>query len=132
MKPQPFIEAVDNNIVDESWREMQNLPGMCMSQAMAAGSSWGISWAFDAWGNRLTQTPTGVVIGKIGTQTIGYTNNRNNANTYDAAGNQTNDGLHNYAFTAENQIISMDGGATVYAYDGEGRRMKKVTATETT
>jgi hypothetical protein len=26
----------------------------------------------------------------------------------------------------------MDGGAVTYAYDGEGRRMKKVTSTETT
>jgi RHS repeat-associated protein len=53
-------------------------------------------------------------------------------NTYDVAGNQTGDGLHTYVFNAENQITSMDGGAATYGYDGEGRRMKKVTSSETT
>src|SRR3990170_715641 len=48
------------------------------------------------------------------------------------AGNQTNDGLHNYTFSAENQITQMDGGAAVYGYDGEGRRMKKTVGSETT
>ncbi|MBI4473448.1 MAG: RHS repeat-associated core domain-containing protein, partial [Acidobacteria bacterium] len=69
---------------------------------------------------------------KVGTQTSGYTNNRNTTFTHDAAGNQTNDGNHNYTFNAENQISQMDGGAAVYAYDGEGRRMKKTVGSETT
>src|ERR1043166_8535925 len=68
-----------------------------LSQAVAPDSSWGISWTFDVWGNRVTQTPTGLASSKIGTQRLGYTNNRNNANSYDAAGNSTNDGLHPYA-----------------------------------
>jgi RHS repeat-associated protein len=103
-----------------------------LNQVTSSDNVWGIGWSFDVWGNRLTQTPTGFAPSKIGTQSSGYTNNRNNANTYDLAGNQTNDGLHNYAFNAENQITQMDGGAAVYAYDGEGKRMKKVTSTETT
>jgi hypothetical protein len=103
-----------------------------LDQAISNDAFWGIAWSFDAWGNRLTQTPQGLATSKIGTQTLGYTNNRLSANTYDAAGNQTNDGLHTYTFSAENQILSMDGGAATYAYDGEGRRMKKVTSTETT
>jgi RHS repeat-associated protein len=74
----------------------------------------------------------GLAASKVGTQTSGYTNNRNNSFTYDAAGNQTNDGLHTYTFNAENQITSMDAGAAAYVYDGEGRRVKKVTSTETT
>jgi RHS repeat-associated protein len=94
--------------------------------------SWGIAWTFDVWGNRVAQTPLGLATSKIGTQTIGYTNNRNIVNTYDAAGNTTNDGLHNYTFNAENQIVSMDGGVATYTYDGDGKRMKKVTSIETT
>jgi RHS repeat-associated protein len=70
--------------------------------------------------------------GKIGSQTFGYTNNRTNGFNYDAAGNQTNDGLHNYTFSAENQMVSMDGGAATYAYDGEGQRMKRTVGSETT
>jgi RHS repeat-associated protein len=103
--------------------------------AVASGdstTSWGIAWTFDVWGNRVAQTPLGIVASNIGSQTMGYTNNRNNSNTYDSAGNQTNDGLHNYTFNAENQIVSMDAGAATYAYDGDGNRMKKVTSSETT
>jgi len=103
-----------------------------LSQAAAPDSSWGISWSFDVWGNRLTQTPQGLATGKVGTQTFGYTNNRLTSSTYDTAGNQTNDGLHNYIFNAENQITQMDGGSAAYGYDGEGRRMKKIVGLETT
>jgi RHS repeat-associated protein len=103
-----------------------------LSQATVQDTSWDISWGFDAWGNRTSQTPRGLATSKVGTQTIGYTNNRNNANTYDAAGNQTNDGLHNYTSNAENQITQMDGGTAAYSYDGEGRRMKKTVGSETT
>jgi len=105
-----------------------------LQQTISQDSSWGIAWTFDVWGNRLTQTPQGIVYttNKVGTQTRGYTNNRDNGMSYDPAGNQTNDGIHNYTFNAENQITQMDGGAAQYFYDGDGKRMKKVTATETT
>ena len=96
------------------------------------GSSWGIAWTFDAWGNRLTQTPLGMATGKVGSQTLAYSNNRNTSFTYDAAGNQTNDGLHNYTFNAENQITQMDAGGAVYEYDGDGRRIKKTVGSEST
>ena len=59
-------------------------------------------------------------------------NNQLAGNSYDAAGNQTNDGLHTYTFSAENQILSMDAGAATYAYDGYGKRMKKTVGSETT
>jgi RHS repeat-associated protein len=89
-------------------------------------ASWGIAWTFDQWGNRLNQTPQGLAVGRVlNPPNIGYVNNRDTSYTYDAAGNQTNDGLHNYTFNAENQITQMDGGAATYAYDGEARRMKK-------
>ena len=103
-----------------------------LNQVQGADQSWGVSWTFDTWGNRRTQAPTGLATGKIGSQTLAYTNNRNTSFTYDAAGNQTNDGTHNYTFSAANQITQMDAGAAVYAYDGDGRRMKKTVGTETT
>jgi len=103
-----------------------------LNQAMAKDATWDISWAFDTWGNRTSQVSRGLAISKVGTQTSGYSNNRNTANTYDAAGNQTNDGIHSYGFNAENQITQMDGAAAEYAYDGDGRRMKKKVGTETT
>ena len=105
-----------------------------LKQVQGAGQSWGVSWTFDTWGNRRTQTPSGLATSKVGTQTLGYTSttNRNTAFMYDAAGNQTNDGTHNYTFNAENQITQMDAGTAVYVYDGDGRRMKKTVGTETT
>ena len=112
------------NYVYDSIHRLQQVTG-------GDGSSWGIAWTFDAWGNRLTQTPLGMATGKVGSQTLAYTNNRNTSFTYDATGNQTNDGLNNYTFNAENQITQMDGGAAVYGYDGDGRRMKKTFGSET-
>ena len=105
-----------------------------LKQVQGADQSWGIAWEFDTWGNRLTQTPAGLATSKVGSQTLGYTSttNRNMTFMYDAAGNQTNDGTHNYTFNAENQITQMDGGTAVYVYDGDGRRMKKTVGTETT
>jgi RHS repeat-associated protein len=103
-----------------------------LSSVVAGDKTWSLSWTFDVWGNRTAQTPQGLATSKVGTQTSGYANNRNTSFTYDAAGNQTNDGSHSYTFSAENQITQMDGGAAVYGYDGEGRRMKKTVGSETT
>jgi hypothetical protein len=103
-----------------------------LGQAISQDASWDISWGFDVWGNRTGQTPRGLATSKVGTQLSSYTGNRNSTFSYDLAGNQTNDGLHNYTFNAENQITQMDGGAAVYVYDGEGRRMKKTVGSETT
>ncbi len=49
------------------------------------------------------------------------TTNRVTGWTYDAAGNTTSDGLHTYAYDAENRIRELDGGTAVYYYDGQGR-----------
>jgi hypothetical protein len=103
-----------------------------LSQAISQDASWDIAWGFDIWGNRTAQTPRGSATTKVGTQTSGYSNNRNTSFTYDSSGNQTNDGNHTYSFNAENQITQMDGGAAIYGYDGEGRRMKKTLGSETT
>jgi RHS repeat-associated protein len=43
------------------------------------------------------------------------------------AGNLLNDGVHSYAYDAENRTIRVDGGASVYVYDAEGRRTSKTT-----
>jgi RHS repeat-associated protein len=103
-----------------------------LQQVAEPGNTWSIAWTFDNWGNRLTQTPTGLATTRAGTQTLGYTNNRLNTYSYDLAGNQTTDGSHTYGFNAENQMVSMDGGAATYAYDGEDRRMKRTVGSETT
>jgi RHS repeat-associated protein len=82
----------------------------------------GLSWTYDAWGNRTDQTVTG---GSCPTfhQSANTNNRLPLPYTYDAAGNMTGDGTHTYAFDAENRLISVDNGSTAsYVYDAVGRR----------
>jgi RHS repeat-associated protein len=54
------------------------------------------------------------------------------AYTYDASGNNTGDGGHTYGYDAESRIMSVDGGASTYAYDSNNWRVKKVSGGVTT
>jgi RHS repeat-associated protein len=86
----------------------------------------GLSWTYDAWGNRTDQTVTG---GSCLTfhQTVN-TQNRlaNSPYQYDAAGNLISDGTHTYSYDAENRLVSVDGGSTSnYSYDALGQRVYK-------
>jgi RHS repeat-associated protein len=105
-----------------------------LSTMSAPGSTCsGLSWTYDAWGNRTDQTVTG---GTCGTShvTVG-TNNRLTTTgfTYDAAGNMTHDASHSYTYDAENRLTQVDGGTTAsYVYDVEGRRVEKSVGTTKT
>ena len=85
----------------------------------------GLSWTYDAWGNRTQQNNTG---GNCpAPQTAVNANNRIVATgiNYDAAGNMYADGTHTYAFDAENQITTVDSGAVAtYTYDAFGQRVE--------
>jgi RHS repeat-associated protein len=54
-------------------------------------------------------------------------NNQFTGNTYDAAGNLTNDGTYTYTYNAENEITTANG--TTYTYDGNRKRVKKTGGT---
>jgi RHS repeat-associated protein len=96
-------------------------------------SSWGISWALDRYGNRQSQTPSGLASGRVGTQTTAsYTNNKFSGFTYDAAGNLTDDGPNTYTYDAENRLIQINSSENQYAYDYAGRRVKRTTGGVTT
>lgn len=101
------------------------------------GSSWGISWTLDRYGNRTAQNPTGLAGptgGPIASQSISISasTNRNTGYTYDNAGNVTNDGSHTYSYDAESRLIQIDSSAIQYAYDASGRRIKKIAGGVTT
>jgi RHS repeat-associated protein len=52
---------------------------------------------------------------------------------YDSAGNVTRDfNGHTFAYDGENKQTSYDNGQAAYSYDGDGRRVKKVSGIETT
>ncbi len=99
--------------------------------ASAETSVWSLSWVYDRYGNRLSQSGSGGV--PTETLTISTTTNRVSGWTYDAAGNVTNDGTHTYAYDAENRLISVDAGVTAtYAYGPNGERVWKVAGGVTT
>jgi RHS repeat-associated protein len=88
----------------------------------------GLSWTYDAWGNRTAQ------ILKAGAcRTFSVAVNTNNQFVglpyqYDAAGNMTHDASHSYSYDAEGHIIKVDGGSTAtYVYDANGRRIEQLT-----
>jgi RHS repeat-associated protein len=61
------------------------------------------------------------------------TNNRLTANSYDLAGNQTQEGgSRAFTYDAEDRQLTFNGTAGQYIYDGDGRRVKKVDGSGTT
>jgi len=44
---------------------------------------------------------------------------------YDDNGNTTSDGAHTYQYSNANRLAMVDGGGTLYDYDGENRRVRK-------
>ena len=110
-----------------------------LSTAVTAGSThysqWGLSWTYDRYGNRLSQSVTAgtapsnsVVVNAVNNHitTTGY--------SYDANGNLTNDGVNTLAYDAENRMVSSSGssGSGTYFYAASGLRAVKVSGGTTT
>lgn len=92
----------------------------------------GLSWTYDAWGNRTDQT---VTAGTCNTfhASVGSNNRLSGAPyQYDAAGNMIHDASHSYMYDAENHLIAVDGTAATYVYDARGRRVEKKIGTNIT
>jgi RHS repeat-associated protein len=95
--------------------------------------SWALQFAYDRYGNRLSQTPvSGRNTMPSAQLTIDPTTNRvvGGGIGYDNAGNMTGDGLFSYAFDGDDHITSTSGiGASTplatYAYDAFGHRVNK-------
>jgi hypothetical protein len=82
---------------------------------------YGLSWTYDAWGNRNAQTVTGGSCPAF-SNSADIDNHLGAPYQYDAAGNLTNDGAHTYTYDAENRITQVDGGSTAsYVYNGGER-----------
>jgi RHS repeat-associated protein len=110
-----------------------------ISTALTTGDTnypqWGLSWTYDRYGNRLSQSVTAgtapsssVVVNAANNQitTAGY--------SYDANGNQTNDAVNSLAYDGENRLVSSSGsaGSGTYAYRASGLRAVKVSGGATT
>jgi RHS repeat-associated protein len=104
-----------------------------MSDSNTSQACRGLSWAYDAWGNRTAQN---VTAGTCWSSAVAV-NNKNqlmgSPYQYDAAGNMIADGSHTYTYDAENRLTAVDGGSTAtYSYDAVGRRVEKILGTTRT
>src|SRR5678816_3441811 len=79
----------------------------------AANSSWGIDWVLDRYGNRTSQIPSGLAVGRVGSPSHAYMNNKSTSYSY-VAGNLTNDTSHTYSYDAENRLKQVDSGSIQY------------------
>lgn len=89
-----------------------------------------MSWTYDRYGNRWSQTATGTGAGGATQPSLTFNGNTNRADgySYDAAGNLLFDGLNYYAYDGANRILSVNHQATGYVYDAEGNRVAKLSA----
>jgi RHS repeat-associated protein len=132
-------DAVDNGrsaayIYDSLYR---------LTSAITTGSTaypkWGLSETYDRYGNRTAQSTitgqgcTGITCPTNSISVSTTTNRVSSPYAYDASGNMTNDGSNTLAYDAENRTLSATSGSSsgTYTYDGNGLRIKKVSATTT-
>ncbi len=86
---------------------------------------WGNQWVIDTQSNGIpihSQTPKDANWFSAG-------NNKMTGVSYDNAGNQTSFGPFTLAYTAENQVRTVDSaqnGSAIYSYDGAGQRVRAV------
>ncbi|MGB8521604.1 MAG: RHS repeat-associated core domain-containing protein [Candidatus Acidiferrales bacterium] len=110
-----------------------------ISTAVTTGSAnyakWGLSWSYDRYGNRLSQSVTAGTA-PSNSVVVNTANNRitTTGYSYDANGNLTNDGVNTLAYDAENRMVSsIDGSASgTYSYRASGLRTVKVSGGTTT
>lgn len=98
--------------------------------AWTDGPIWGNRFTIDTWGNLTNKDAySGRAMYEPFSQAVNVQNRFiGGGYAYDAAGNMTNDGSHQYQYDAENRLVTVDG-SIVYAYDGDGKRVKKSSGT---
>ncbi|HEY2498515.1 MAG TPA: RHS repeat-associated core domain-containing protein [Candidatus Angelobacter sp.] len=93
---------------------------------LTSPGTWQLQFAYDRYGNRLSQTPTGGTASMPSNSVVvDPTTNRITSAGYDADGNMINDGINAYTFDAESRITHVNGTANSYAYDGAGQRVNR-------
>ncbi len=91
-----------------------------LTSVSGSGGPGSFTYSYDRYGNRTSQT---------GSPSVSYSfdagSNHNNSFSYDAAGNQTSDGIHSYTYDAEGRVANVDGGSTAtYTYDAMNNRVR--------
>ena len=101
-----------------------------MITAATTDPSWGLSFGYDGFGNRLSQTRTKGTAPQTSVTVDAHNHITNTGFNYDPNGNQTNGPLGTIGYDVENRVVS--GGGTTYAYDLSNHRVMAISgATET-
>ena len=102
---------------------------------ISESSGWSQTYGYDRYGNRNAGYSSSPYM-PLQVPTVSESNNRITAANYayDNAGNLTQwpAALGTSLYDAENKMISFNGGAATYSYDGEGRRVRKAVGSTTT
>ncbi len=112
-------------------------------EKIGTSTNWKQSFNFDRYGNRTFDAANTTTISQSNTVTnpsASTATNRLTGYTYDAAGNLTVDAENRtFVYDAENHQTKLFGPTNnsstpdaIYKYDGDGRRVKKISSTETT
>ena len=98
-----------------------------LTNAQSSGAvQLGCAWTYDAFGNRLSQQPSGTGLSCTTATTPVNANNRLSGAiySYDAAGDTLTEGGNTLTYDAEGRILAA--GSTSYLYDGTGQRTSKI------
>ncbi|MBK8811945.1 MAG: RHS repeat-associated core domain-containing protein [Acidobacteria bacterium] len=112
-------------------------------EKIGTSTNWKQTFDYDRFGNRTfdaANTTTISVSNTVTNPSASTSTNRLNGHTYDPAGNLTVDAENRrFVYDAENHQTKLFGPANnsetpdaIYQYDGEGRRVRKISSTETT
>ena len=102
-----------------------------LTAASTTGPDWGLSFTYDGFGNRTTQSVT-KGSGPTVSLSINPANNRINSSgyTYDANGNLTAMPSWTFVYDIENRLVkATNAGSEYYGYDPWNRRVWKTTGT---
>lgn len=106
-----------------------------VSQGSTNYPKWGLSFAYDRYGNRTAETVTAGT-GPSNSVTVNPATNQITSGLYlyDANGNVIADYFNRIAYDAENRIVADRGGfgAGTYTYQASGHRVVKVSGSNTT
>lgn len=80
-----------------------------------------VNYAHDPVGNRMSVTDNGSSTGYATDSLNQYTSVGNDHPSYDANGNLKSQGVWNYAYDAENRLVTASNGTTGYAFTYDGR-----------
>ncbi len=128
------VKSMADSTVGEGSTENYDEFGRLSSQSYSYGwMNTSINYVYDRYGNRwqqnITQGSGPAPVRNFDTSTNHITSS---GYGYDAVGNIISDGFHSYSYDAENNLISIDGGATAtFVYDALNERVKVSTSAGT-